>query len=186
MLETVKITQFEMTGLPKDPACMHGCAFLLAFTAADTEDFATMVELIKTLPIDERQWSKPRSSWWISAAALHMLRRRYGGFDMALGRFEQAQRQQRSYSSSSYSYDAGADRDHWRQPQPSRLPAAVSAAFNTLYLTADAPEAVINAVHRALQKMHHPDTPTANLQRAQAINAAYDTAKEWRAKNPAA
>jgi hypothetical protein len=51
---------------------------------------------------------------------------------------------------------------------------SLEAAFATLHLLPDAPLEVAKAAHKALALIHHPDRAGGDVQKMQAINAAFD------------
>jgi hypothetical protein len=63
-------------------------------------------------------------------------------------------------------------------PDNTQADDSLEAAFATLHLLPDAPLEVVKAAHKALALIHHPDRAGGDVQRMQAINAAFDLIME--------
>jgi hypothetical protein len=174
----------------------------LSFTA-DPETFARTVDAIKALPLLDRRWDprNPRGRCWLISSEgmrrlaattplLHTLmehaRRTQAEAEQERIRQRQRQqeearrRQQEEQARWREQYRTSGDPFSYRANTNSNsVPANISQALATLYLTAGAPLSVIKAAYKALAVEHHPDHGGSH-ERMKAINVAYDLVTKWK------
>lgn len=143
-------------------------AWWLRFTSADRAGFERVLTALRHgLPTGARRWDPEAYAWWIASDAyLRMLTGVLPGLDAAM-------RTGGVQYGESASYKSGRA----VRPDP-RVPTEISAAFDRLCLTPDAPVELIAVARRYWARVAHPDAGGEH-QHMVRINRDADLAERW-------
>lgn len=119
------------------------------------------------VPQEARSYDESEKSWYIgesyAAKVIAYASTRFPGFHMLPGK--------RGYE------DMFGGHRTFTQPPPVFRP---PSHYATLYVTHNAPPAVIKAAYKALARLYHPDGGTGDTAKMQELNAAFDAIKKER------
>lgn len=171
----------RVTSLQRDTK--SGSGWWIAFASSDSITFCLAVAYIKAMPVDHRSF-KPDAPggpvWWIHEIEMVRMFRDWPG--LAKWRVE--------YNTPPRQKQQEEPKAKQRQEAPSArahvpvVPQAVQDAYAVLFVTLQAPKAIITAAHRTLAKSHHPDIAgTAGTAQMTIINLSAETALDWNARH---
>ena len=137
--------------LTRCDACDDG-GYIIAWQTSDKILWGRILETIKSVPREEREFIPDEKAWWLSDWAYTYLTRSIQ-FGKKKGRSQQG-------------------------PSPFSLPKEITEAYQVLCITSDAPLELVKASQRILAKKYHPDTGGSHTAMV-AINNAADTIIAW-------
>ena len=199
MSDTLRITHF---------AAADCGGHWLSFASDDEYEFYRLVGEIKALGRAHAMYDPDKRAWWLSPQGLARLCGRDPELAWLLGEFLRAGAAGGSGGSSdaggasggsaggkrkrasSAGGGSGGQRKSRAKASAAGVPADVALALAVLYVTPDAPVAVVKAVYKAMAKLAYPYVQgTADEQerteRMKVLNLAYETAETWAAKHGA-
>jgi hypothetical protein len=125
--------------------------YIIAWQASNLQ-WGRVLEIIKSIPREEREFLPEEKAWWLSAWAYE-------------------------YLTSYIQFGKKRERSQ-RSPNPSSLPQQIAEAYQVLCITPNAPMELVKAAQRVLAKQYHPDRGGSHTAMV-AVNNAADIVTNW-------